>query len=135
MIGSGPDRVPSSADRKQARRELHNAAERQRRVDLTKALLELSSLLFPVPPDRPPTRIDIINSAIAHIRATQDQTELAAQEMRIMDNELAILRSEVNDWRTSAGVVPLKEPARRQNGGEEGLHLQWLDGDWPNVQL
>ncbi|KAK7055682.1 hypothetical protein R3P38DRAFT_2848478, partial [Favolaschia claudopus] len=109
--GTKYHRPPSEA-RKAARRDTHNAAERQRRGNLTKHFLTLSSLLYTFDPDRRQTRSDIVDSTMAHIRASRRHAGLASEELRAMQNEAESLRREANEWREQAGMARLEEPWR-----------------------
>ncbi|KAK6993148.1 hypothetical protein R3P38DRAFT_3223730 [Favolaschia claudopus] len=84
----------STADR----RTMHNAAERQRRKTLNDRFLTLASMLSDLGQVGRPSKSAIVNSAIAHLRASRRHRILAVQQLRMMKNEADALRHQVNEW-------------------------------------
>ncbi|KAJ7789190.1 hypothetical protein B0H14DRAFT_3162160 [Mycena olivaceomarginata] len=108
------DKAHSDDKTSERRRVAHNDVERQRRGDLNRRILDLASLLCMVKPDHRLTRTAILNSVIAHLHAERRHSVLAAQELRMIENETVALRREVNEWRAYAGVTCLDEPVRSE---------------------
>ncbi|KAJ6468263.1 hypothetical protein C8R45DRAFT_1105632 [Mycena sanguinolenta] len=104
----------NSPDSSPEQRAAHNAVERQRRGKLTKRIFELESLLHPANSDRRSTRTTIVNSAIAHLDAARRHSALAAQELRMLQDEADALRREANEWRAHAGIACLDAPVRSE---------------------
>ncbi|KAJ6631905.1 hypothetical protein B0H10DRAFT_1631 [Mycena sp. CBHHK59/15] len=114
------------------RRASHNAIERQRRENLNARFLDLASLLPNLAHIRRPSKSSIINTSIAHVRASRRHRCLASQQLRVLSEECESLRRDVNDWRDRAGVaVILPQPHRGEvfsmilAGGE----LEFEEGD------
>ncbi|KAJ7841219.1 hypothetical protein B0H14DRAFT_2783517 [Mycena olivaceomarginata] len=121
-FSSGPPQTPTSPNPRRLsdyqtslprqntaeRRASHNAVERARRETLN-ARSSCSA---------------IVNSSIAHARATRRYRHLASQQLRALNAECDMVRREVNQWRARAGVHPAVAPARSEGfllvlGGEE----------------
>ncbi|KAJ7934824.1 hypothetical protein B0H13DRAFT_2481275 [Mycena leptocephala] len=95
-----------------ARRASHNAVERLRRENLNARFLDLASLLPDLADIRRPTKSSIVNSCIAHVRASRRHRFLASQKLRALKDECDLLRREANEWRERAGIMLLPTPNR-----------------------
>ncbi|KAJ7931860.1 hypothetical protein B0H13DRAFT_2308251 [Mycena leptocephala] len=95
-----------------ARRASHNAVERLRRENLNARFLDLASLLPDLADIRRPTKSSIVNSCIAHVRASRRNRFLASQQLRALKDECDLLRREANEWRERAGIMLLPTPNR-----------------------
>jgi hypothetical protein len=85
---------------------------------------DLAALLPNLKHLRRPSKSAIVNSSIAHARATRRYRHLASQQLRALNAECDMVRREVNQWRARAGVHPAVAPARSEGfllvlGGEE----------------
>ncbi|KAJ7614945.1 hypothetical protein FB45DRAFT_1109294 [Roridomyces roridus] len=103
-----PSRRINSAER----RATHNAVERARRETLNGRFLDLAGLLSNLQYVRRPSKSAIVNSSIAHLTASRRHRILAAQQLRMINDEADALRYEVNQWRMRAGIPSVDEPPR-----------------------
>ncbi|KAJ7641341.1 hypothetical protein FB45DRAFT_355437 [Roridomyces roridus] len=94
------------------RRASHNAVERARREALNARFLDLAAVLPNLAHVRRPSKSSIVNSSIAHVRASRRHRILAAQQLRVLATECESLRREANDWRARAGVMRIDTPSR-----------------------
>ncbi|KAJ7120597.1 hypothetical protein C8R43DRAFT_1241606 [Mycena crocata] len=129
----GPARTVKPKQRNNAeRRASHNAVERQRREALNARFLDLAAMLPNLANIRRPSKSSIVNSSIAHVRASRRHRFIASQQVRALKEECDSLRREVNEWRKRAGVdILLNQPDR----GEAfalilaGAEFEYEDGD------
>ncbi|KAL0061349.1 hypothetical protein AAF712_011807 [Marasmius tenuissimus] len=99
--------TPSLADR----RATHTAVEKIRRDALNKRIQTLASLV-PIPSGTRTSKYRIVNSTIAHLRASRNHRVLAARELSALETEANLLRDEVNRWRVRAGRTPMRAERR-----------------------
>ncbi|KAJ7622060.1 hypothetical protein FB45DRAFT_1061701 [Roridomyces roridus] len=132
----GVKRIAKSSRRNNSaeRRATHNAVERARREVLNARFLDLAAVLSNLQHLRRPTKSAIVNSSIAHLAASRRHRIMAAQQLRVVMNEVDALRYEVNQWRRRAGVPLVEEPRR---GDAFGLvlrgELEFEPGDMLDV--
>jgi len=99
------------------RRATHNAVERQRRETLNGRFMDLAALLSNLRNIRRPSKSAIVNSSIAHLHASHRHRIIAAQQLRMLNEETDALRHEANAWRSRAGAQFIEEPMRDESFG------------------
>ncbi|KAK7060027.1 BHLH domain-containing protein [Favolaschia claudopus] len=118
LLGSGAIRSKSSRRANTAeQRATHNAVERQRRETLNGRFMDLAALLSNLSAIRRPTKSQIVNSSIAHLRASDRQRQVAAGQLRSLKDEADALRHELNAWRARSGMALIEEPTRDETFG------------------
>ncbi|KAJ7105685.1 hypothetical protein C8R44DRAFT_886612 [Mycena epipterygia] len=126
-------RPPKPKQRNSAeRRATHNAVERQRRENLNARFVDLAALLPNLIHIRRPSKSSIVNSSIAHVRASRRHRLLSAQHLRVLNDECESLRREVNEWRDRAGVSVLLGSPNRGEGFSlilSGAELEFEEDD------
>ncbi|KAF8134053.1 hypothetical protein K438DRAFT_1883718 [Mycena galopus ATCC 62051] len=105
------------------RRASHYAVERARRATLNARFFDLAALLPNLNHIRRPSKLAIVNSSIAHVRAERRHRELASQQLRVLNDECDVVRREINQWRARVDIHPVVAPPRSEGfalvlGGE-----------------
>ncbi|KAJ7270232.1 hypothetical protein C8J57DRAFT_1508276 [Mycena rebaudengoi] len=129
--GTSPAVKPKERNTAQ-KRASHNAVERQRRDTLNARFVDLASLLPNLTNIKRPSKSSIVNSSIAHVRASRRHRTLASQELQLLHEECDSLRREVNGWRGRSGLATIPQYHRGDVFARlvEGAELDLDDADF-----
>ncbi|KAK7746754.1 hypothetical protein SLS53_001942 [Cytospora paraplurivora] len=105
-------------------RAAHRAFEKERREAFRDRLLAMAELL-PSLRDRNPQALSkhvVVEEGITHITALNARLEEAAQQMHAIVKERDDILSELNRWRSQAGVAPREPSGRDVDPPQQGDH-------------